>query len=185
MSYSKKYYRKLKRLDPARAEAYLAKKGEVLQEEEVIPESFPVDKTWYPYKVNYVLVKTRDITEQEVDELQKYEEEHQQTIKEGTILDYEFDQFGFRSKQVVAPVKLGDWYITVEYWVHLTKLVEGLKKALDWEGLVKLERSIPIFLHEFRPANLSSLIEDLFKPPEEEEFSVDFNTESDFDAEQL
>lgn len=182
MSFSKKYYRKLKRTDEAKAEAYKKKCGvEDPVEDSKVKEqklfSFDkIDTTWYDYPDNYVLYKKYEQSEADKQEIEELSKREGKFIGVGTIFDHEVEIGNLASKHIEAPIKMGNWYITVEYWVYLTKRIESLRKNQDWEGLVNLQLNIPIYLWEFKPANIESLINRMFEPPEEE---------SDFEAENL
>ena len=140
---NKRYLRKLKRTDPAKAEAYIRKKTEEARIEEAKPIIKPLDKRWYKRGRNWV--------------------------KNGEVLeDYEEG-----AEPVEAPIKVGDYYLTVGHFMYLHKTLTKLKQERDLEALWAMQDELLVPFSEIMKVDIDRIIEAWFAEKDESSFDAE------------
>ena len=174
MSFNPKYYRKLRRQDPERAEAYRNKNEKAVEELPPWKRPTPIDENWYHQKVAYKIeIKHKPTPEEKMEYGDYYNGEE---VSEPMESPY------YRTIRVIAPIEVDGLFITERYWVYLLKKIEDLTNRKDYEGICLLEDSIPVMLYDIPRKDISDIIRQKLEPPLKVERLI---PESDFDAEQF
>lgn len=196
MGINMKYYRRLRRQNPQKAQEYLNKNniGEAptigpvgrprvrekpkkvvsslieKRDAEWLESVFPHEEyhIWSTTQEAYVVVKFRDPVGFDEHEVELA------GIHEGQILDYPEKRGNLKTEYYHCPVKQGNFYIPLKYWYELSQAITVLERRKDVRGLWVLESTMMVPLSKFKRVDVDKALRVMLEP-----------SESDFEADNL